>query len=357
MPRQYVLLENAVRKCLTILFPLMLLALPVAVYAEIVRGLHAATVPVVNQSAEALAGAASDALGQVVVKVSGSVDALQHPVVQEALPEARSHVQQYAYVRDEGPEAALSARFEFDSSYVNRLLGEAGLSLWTANRPPVLVWMALEQQGDRQLVNALETPELARQLLQEFDRRGVPARLPLFDLRDATAIDVSDVWAQHLPTILAASARYDVNDIMVGRVVVVSSGSWAGEWSYITGPDRLDRSGNAPSATGFLQEGVNLVAESMASRYAVALSDAPETGVRMVVNGVHEFADYAAIVNWLESLELISHANVQRIDRDRIELGLDAAAGADQLRTIIELNERLQPIANTSAELVYQWTN
>ena len=325
--------------------------------AEVVKDLHSATVPVVDQSSSALASGAQDALAEVLVKVSGSEEALLHPDIVAALPEARSHVQQYAYSRGQGVDEGLYARFEFESSYVNRLLTQARLPLWTANRPRVLVWMVADIDGDRRFVSLADTPELAGQLVDAFERRGVPVQLPLFDLTDATAIAVADVWEQRGLVIQSASARYDAEDILVGRVVVVSSGQWNGDWSYLFGNHRLDRSSSAPGSVGFMTDGVALAAEEMASRYAVAATGVEEDRVHMVVNGVLEFADYTAIVNWLESLELIEHANVQQISGDRIELGLDAAADAAQLASIIELNDRLQPLESLPGELVYQWRN
>jgi len=62
-------------------------------------------------------------------------------------------------------------------------------------------------------------------------------------------------------------------------------------------------------------------------------------------------------VSWLESLELIEHANIESIRGDSVEFGLDAAADAAQLISIIELNDRLQPVESLPGELVYQWRN
>ena len=101
-------------------------------HAEVVRDIYAAQVPVADRSGKALASAARDALAQVLVKVSGSEEVLDNPVVAEALPGARSHVQQYAFQVEDG--AALSARFEFDASYITGLVTRARLPLWTAPR-------------------------------------------------------------------------------------------------------------------------------------------------------------------------------------------------------------------------------
>ena len=333
------------------------LLLSMASRAEVVRDLYAAQVPVTDRSSKALASAARDALAQVLVKVSGSEDALRNPVVREALPGARGHVQQYSFVRGEGPESGLFAKFEFEASYITGLVGRAGLPLWTANRPLVLVWAAVERDGVRQLVSLDTTPQVASELLEEFGRRGVPAQLPLFDLADASAIAVDDVWNLDGSAVVAASARYDVDDILFGRVVALSTGEWAGDWSYVNQRDRLDRTSQVPESQLFARDGANLVAESMAARYAVASSGGGESLVPMTVTGVGDFADYAAIVAWLEGLELIDHANVQRISGDYMELGLVTQADPAQLASIIELNDRLTPQGAVSGQLDYLWQN
>ena len=338
-----------------LLFALMLYA--AATPAEVVRNLHSAQVPVIDQGSSALASASRDALAEVLVKVSGSEEVLQHPEIIAALPEARSHVQQYAYVRDEQTGDELSARFEFDDSFINRLLTNARLPLWTANRPRVLVWMAVEIDGVRQWVSFADTPGLAAELVSAFERRGVPVQLPLFDLADATTIGLGDIWELRGMAVQSASVRYNAENLLVGRAVLLSNGQWTGDWSYLYGNHRLDRSSQAPGAAGFMRDGVALAAEEMASRYAVAPTGITDDRVHLVVHGVVDFSDYTAIVKWLESLELIEHANIASISGDRVEFGLDAAADAAQLASIIQLNKRLQPQDALPGELVYQWTN
>ena len=338
-----------------LIFTLLLFASSIS--AEVVQNLHSAQVPVTDQSNSALASASQDALAEVLVKVSGSEEVLRHPQIAAALAEARGHVQQYAYARDERSGDGLYARFEFDDSYVNQLLTQARLPLWTANRPRVLVWMVAEIDDVRRFVSLAETPDIAAQMITAFERRGVPIQLPLFDLADATAIAVDDVWEQRGPIIQAASSRYDAENRLVGRAVAISSGQWTGDWSYLYGSHRLDRSSQAPGPVGFMRDGVALAAEEMASRYAVAPTGVANDRIRLVVNGVFAFSDYSSIVNWLESLELIEHANVELISGDRVEFGLDAVADAAQLASVIELNDRLQPLESMPDELVYQWRN
>jgi len=339
---------------------LLLSAGAVSAAAEVERDLYAATVPVADQGARALAAGAADALAEVLIKVSGSDEVLRNPAIAEALQGARSQVQQYAYRRTPGDDA-LFARFEFDPAYVTGLVVQAGAPLWTANRPPVLAWVVAEGPRGRFFVNPETAPEEAALLLEEFSRRGVPVQLPLFDLADTAAIDPEDVWRLDGIVLRSASARYNVQHIAAGRMVTLSTGAIAGDWSYFSQRDRLDRSINAPDLRGFLRRGVALVADEMAGRYAVAATAAEDSGagVLLSVTGVTAFADYARLVNWLESLELVNRANVERVSGDRLELRINARADAAQLATLIELNERLEPSPQPvgDAALRYRWRN
>ncbi len=73
------------------------------------------------------------------------------------------------------------------------------------------------------------------------------------------------------------------------------------------------------------------------------------------MSGVQGFGDYAAIVNWLQGLELVTDVNVTRIAGDRVELSLAVSADPGRLAQIIQLNQHLQPVDPASQQLEYQW--
>jgi len=325
--------------------------------AEMVTDLHTATVPVADQSSKALAVASRQALADVLVKVSGSRQLLRNPGVVTALGQSRSHVQQYAYVRGKSPGAELSVRVEFDGAFITDLVRQAGAPLWTANRPVVLAWVVVEDEAGKHFVNWDSAPEQAQLLADEFSRRGVPVQLPVFDLVDMAAVSTEDAWRLDANVLLAASARYDVQNVVAGRLASLSSGKSLGDWSYFYQGDRVNRSVTVPDLQAFLRNGVGIVAGKMAARYAVLPSGGEDGEMRMLVTGVHSYADYAAIVRWLEDLELVDYANIRKVQGERIELHLQAQANASQLAAIIELNDRLLPlpVSGSNVQLNYQW--
>lgn len=328
--------------------------------AVVVQDLYVAEVPVTSQGSQALDSGAQAALAEVLVKVSGSAELLRNPTVKAALGKARSHVLQYSFRRAQGPEGELTGRFEFDGDYVTSLVKEVGAPLWTANRPEVLVWLVADDGTGRYFVNADSAPELAEELLAAFARRGVPARLPLYDLADSAALDPEQAWRLAAPDLEAASLRYGVQNVLAGRLTAASASNWVGEWTYLAGEEQLNRPLNTPTQEAFLQRGAALVAEEMAARYAVATGMGDGSGVTLSVVGVNAYSDYAAIVAWLEGLELVEHASLERIEGDSMYLHLQTGADVAGLATVIELNPRLLPLPPAAGEeegLAYQWTN
>ena len=333
------------------------LALSANCYAVVVKDLYSAEVPVVDKSQAALTAGSKVALSEVLVKVSGRTDVLQNAVLQAALGNSRALVQQYAYTRQADESGVLQARFEFDVAVISDLVASAGVPLWTANRPAVLVWVVLEGPAGKAYLNRDTSPDMVAQVREEFARRGVPVQFPLYDLNDAAAISVDELWRLNAGSLSGASQRYGVGDILAGRLVTLSNGSWVGDWSYFAGNRRIDRSITVGSSEAFVQAGVSLVAQEMSSRYAVAPSAGTVGGVKVRVTGVSSYSDYASIVAWLEGLELIEHANVEAIRGETIQLDLTAQADAQQLSAIIELNKHLVPVLspNSDVQLSYRW--
>ena len=326
--------------------------------AEVVADLYSAEVPVASQSSAALKKGSRAALADVLVKVSGSTGLLGNPVIKAALAKSRSQVMKYGYSLNQPASGEMMMRFEFDRSYITELIIEAGAPLWTANRPAVLVWLVVEDASGRRFASQDSDPELVAALRAEFSRRGVPLQLPLYDLADSAALTPDAAWRLNRTALLAASRRYDVQDILAGRFATGSAGDLNGDWVYLNDGNVRERSVKAAATESYLRDGVAMVAEDMASRYAVAPTSGGG-GLEMSVAGVASYADYAAVVAWLESIELIEHANVEWVRGDVIQLRLQAQVDATQLAGILQLNEQLVPVPGMDAgsQLSYQWLN
>jgi hypothetical protein len=124
-----------------------------------------------DRSQAALASAASKALEQVFVKVSGDEQIAALPLVQEAIDNARNMMSLYSYEERNG---TLDLLIEFDEGVVKNVLRDAGAPYWSESRPPVLVWLVVDEPSSRRFATASEDSDLFYGLAEGFRERGPP---------------------------------------------------------------------------------------------------------------------------------------------------------------------------------------
>ena len=98
---------------------------------------------------------------------------------------------------------------QFDANAVQRLLQDAAVPMWSGSRPVTLMWLAYEQDYNRQVV-ATSTPmdqPVKHNLMQQMHRRGLPVVLPLMDLEDEMRVSASDIWGRFPEPVINASSR------------------------------------------------------------------------------------------------------------------------------------------------------
>lgn len=328
--------------------------------AVVVENLYRALVDVEDHSRSELQRATREGLAQVLVKVSGTAAVLQMDEINAALDQAPRYMQRYRYLRPE--EGGLRFQVHFDAQLVNDLLRDAQAPLWTANRPPVLVWMVVSDESGRRPATPEANPEFFEQMQLALDRRGVPAVFPLNDLEDTVAVSVEGLWALDESAILKASERYGVSGVLAGRIRAMPDGRWLGDWRYLAGGESLDTSFYGEEVPVFTATVVDVVADRMAGRYAVAGEEnALEVLVR--VDALGGFGDLRRVLDYFQSIELVDAAWPAYLEGDSVVFRLAAQADPDQLARIIQLNRRLQRQEAPTAlrrgpinlDLVYQW--
>ena len=191
-------------------FMVFLLSMPL--YAVQVDGLYTAKVVVKDQSSSARKLAIKRALQQVVHKVSGRRDTNKAALF-ESLANAGSYVEQFQYKkRDGGQSFWLIVRFQ--KAGIDQTLQQFGVPVWGANRPSVLLWLAIDEGGRRSIAGAESDSGLAAILTQEVRNMGLHVTLPLLDLADQRDIGFNDVWGGFSEQIQQASRRYGHSQVM-----------------------------------------------------------------------------------------------------------------------------------------------
>ncbi|MEJ2516061.1 MAG: DUF2066 domain-containing protein [Gammaproteobacteria bacterium] len=287
------------RVSLVLVIAMVGLSWPAAEAAE-VSGLYAVEVPLEDGDRDA---AFRDALGRVLVRVTGRRDAASAPGVAPLLDAASSYVQQFRNPTSE------TLWVSFDGRALEQALIELGQPLWGRDRPAVLLWLAADAGGGTRFVVPAEPetgPEeaLKAQMEAAAERRGLPLVFPLMDAEDRSRASFAEVWGGFEDAIAEASARYGPEAVLVGRV---SAGDPArGRWVLYT-PDGTERWVAGPA------ESVDRVADQFANRLAVVSSGSGSV-VEVQVRGVTSVEDYGRVVSFLEGLTA-----VQAMDLDRLE--------------------------------------
>src|SRR5690606_20967414 len=138
-------------------------------------------------------------------------------------------VQRFRY--DNTPDG-LQLSVLFEGGTLHRALGELEVPIWQSDKPPVLVWLAVDGGGERMLVGAHERPALREPIMQAARDLGLNLLFPLLDLEDMAKVRFSDVWGGFAETIRAGSERYGTPVVVMARVHREGN-DWVGRWTLL----------------------------------------------------------------------------------------------------------------------------
>ena len=314
--------------------------------------------PAVPEDTGGIAAGARAGLQQVLVRVSGSTDAPQHPAIRDALRNPESYYYQYGYdstdrvlMIDGEERPARLLRVAFEPSAVARLLRSAGFPVWGSNRPGVLVWIAINDVDGRRLLTEGDSHPLAEALERESRARGLPLLYPILDLEDTSRLSAAEVWGFFSDRIDVASMRYNPDVILAGRVQLGAAESRTGRWIYRV-EDRWQNFENVAETPAMIVAGiVDRLTGELASRYAV---DSTRSELLLRVEAIEQLEDYAAVSSYLESLTPVVDSAVVEVVADEVLFRLRTEGQVEQLREIIDLDEKLIFISGDET-LRYRW--
>ncbi len=253
-----------------------------------------------------------------------------NPDLYEALfPDPSAYVVQF----QPGPEDTLLVTF--DGAAIEKTLRDANQTVWGGNRPLTLIWLAVDWgQGEREIIGAADSeaqPDDARSLnrnrqlreriLEIAAERGLPVAFPLQDSEDMAKLEFSDIWGGFDERVLAASARYDVDSILVGRVQ--AAGTSQNRWTYLFGDDQRQWTG-APETV------LAQVSDVLATEFAIIGSE-PLRAVDLSIQGVTSVDAYGDVQHMLANVNVIDTFALTEVAGDRLRYRVSAHGGAARL--------------------------
>jgi len=317
---------------------------------------YTAEIGVENRGEGALRVGARAALAEVLVRVSGDRAVVENAEIRPLLANARDQLTLYSYrERADG----LFLVVEFDEQQIKTMLRRAGASFWVDQRPDVLLWLVVDEPEGRRFASLNSETALIESLREAFKRRGVVLRLPLLDLQDAASLTPDTAWQGVLPRIDAASARYGVKHVLVGRYVKLTDGRHLSDWLHIGPGEQEAAQVSAAELDLVAQTAANLAVDAMAARYAVTLmTDPARQGLAVAVTGVNGLDDFQAVMALLRAIPVIERVRVFEIRGDELLLDIQGVTDASALSRLLPSTAELtlKP-ATDSDPIALQWSS
>ena len=288
----------------------------------------------------ALAGA----MRAMLVRLTGLRHPERSPGVDEAFAEPERFVQQYVF--ESGTDRRLTVKF--DEGAVDGLVEQLGLGRWSRVRPRVIVWLAVEDERGRKRYVDSASP-LAGAIEAPASERGLPFLLPLLDIEDRMTLPVSTLWGGFPEPIERASRRYPADAVLAGRAHPGGAGYWTARWTLFADLTREFRT-DGESLEVAVAEGVHQVADRFAARFAMRGAAAAAFPVEVSVDGVEGLEDYARLLRYFSSVDIVEKIHVARVEPARVHFVLQAKGGRPALAELISLGRTLVPVEEDAAQ-------
>jgi hypothetical protein len=192
----------------------------------------------------------------------------------------------------------------------------------------------------------------------------VPVLLPLLDFADLRALPLEQLWNLDVNALRIASSRYQGESILGMRVFRSLSGDVIARAVYIFRDQVREFEALESPLEPFIEGSIDLVARNLASYYSIMLSGSGADSVEEVlftVEGVESANDYAALLQYLNGLAVVSDVQVLSAQRNVLELELSTGGQSRQLIEVIALDRRLNAMGEVrrngeQLRMHYRWS-
>lgn len=333
-----------------------------AAFSVRVAALYQGVVPAASQSAEMRNQLAPDALAQVLIKVSGNSDILNHPNIKERLNSASRLMQEFSYIPAPtipGNTQPYFLQLNFDPNGINKILRDAQAPLWGQNRPLLLVWLEYEApQHPAEIIGADSGSNMTAMLKQNTDRRGVPVIFPALDVEDLGQLSVNDIQTMNLPKLINAAKRYNSDAILVGRIIQASNG-YHTEWKLVMGNDQWGWNITGKTLQDTLITLADRVADTLGGRYGTVIANTIQSNFTLKITNVMEADDFVQVMNYIKHLTPVSDVELMQISGSDMILKVSLRGTEESFAKALSVGQKLTPVQtdNKPNELVYQWNH
>ena len=241
-----------------------------------VQGLYEVELVVKSQNADDRLFGLKQAFYSVLNRVVVSDNIARLPVIQEMLKNPTPYIKQFQYAdlnkhgdetsdRVEGPRRM---QVEFDEEQILKTLQSSQLALWDENRPATLLWIVVNDEGERQFYNPEFMPNVEAELTLASRVKGLPFIYPLLDLDEQQRVSVDTINKLDQKTIVDLSQRYEAISTAVVNFIHRDN-CWQTSWTLYFDGRKTEWSGMCQPMRLSLLADVERLYQVLSSFYAV----------------------------------------------------------------------------------------
>jgi hypothetical protein len=324
-----------------------------------VRDLDQIEVPVENQSVAARNNAFQVAMGLVLIRLSGARDILEAPAVGPIVSDAARYVRGFSYLEKDAISSTarvsgakqLFISVEFAGDALQKELRNAGLPVWSVNRPATLLWLAVREPGGRFILGEGSNNPVKQAVILAANRRGIPLILPLMDTEDSNRVAFGDISGGFDDSVLRASDRYNAPVVLIGFLDIDRSGQWAAKWTVLRENVSSGWQERGIDLQQAVDTGIDGLADILASRYAFGGGDGQLVEYVVAVERLISMDDYARVLNYLDELVLTEDVTPVRIESGHAYFRVLMRGSIQELERALGLMPGLKPVTGIPIQL------
>jgi hypothetical protein len=325
-------------------------------YAVEVENLYTGKVLVTDKTTKTRVKAHRWAIEQVFTKVTGNRDILENKRIQSVVRrQAANYIKSFTFVTDEQERIFLVD--VFDQKRINMLLREVKASIWGKRRPQTLIWLAIEENLSRSILEPTLFPQLAEFVLRSADDRGLPILLPDPDRLKTDPVYVSDVWARFERPILEASQSYPMQNYVMARMRYINAeqsednkAGWQLQYQLMEGRQALYLSEVYGDQFNALMNMVNELADYFASQYAIKSEKLISDKLEVTVSNISNVIDLVKAENLLLSLTPVSQVTLNRLVKQEAYFSLKLSGEALDVIKALSLQPEFEEIIRETVQ-------
>ncbi len=344
--------------------------------AAVIENLYQARVEVADQSQRAQQRALTDALKQVLIKVSGDRAILQSDDIKRHIKNANSFLHSYQF---DFEQDTTFYQAQFNPQRIETAIRASDFPVWGKRRPDSLIWLAIEDQPAKQRRLVSEADLTIRESIDQVaEQRGIAVALPILDLTDIQQVSVYDVWGSYVQNIMLVSDRYQVDYVMSARIyfhssdplatsadeldesmaqtapVVKETDVWIAQWLVMHRGQLVSGMVSGDTVDSVIQQITHLLADKQAKDYAVDVNSlsADDRRAQIVVDNVSSIQSYQSLSDFLSSLTVIMKATLVEMQGSQVRFDLELLGDQQDVVEALRLDDRIKPKVDSFGQAI-----